>query len=49
MKYAGRWDTEGNTENIIAAGVYYVYFDDELEGGALKYRPKRAQQPQESG
>lgn len=45
MKYAGRWHTEGNTENIIAAGVYYVYFDDELEGGALKFRPKEAPQP----
>ena len=45
MKYAGRWHTEGNTENIIAAGVYYVHFDDELEGGALKFRPKHAPQP----
>ena len=45
MKYAGRWHTEGNTENIIAAGVYYVYFDDQLEGGALKFRPKHAPQP----
>lgn len=45
MKYAGRWHTEGNTENIIAAGVYYVYFDDELEGGALKFRPKHGPQP----
>ncbi|CAF3349654.1 unnamed protein product [Rotaria sp. Silwood2] len=45
MKYAGRWHTEGSTENIIAAGVYYVHVDDELKGGALKFRPKHAPQP----
>lgn len=45
MKYAGRWHTEGNTENIIAAGVYYVHFDDKLKGGALKFRPPSAPQP----
>ena len=45
MKYAGRWHTEGSTENIIAAAVYYAHFDDELDGGALKFRPKHAPQP----
>ena len=45
MKYAGRWHTKGNTESIIAAGVYYAYIDDRLEGGALKFRPKHAPQP----
>jgi hypothetical protein len=45
MKYSGRWHTEGNTENIIAAGVYYVHFDHKLEGGALKFRPKEGPQP----
>jgi len=44
MKYSGRWHTEGQTENIIAAGVYYLYIDDQLEGGALKFRPKYAPQ-----
>ncbi|CAF3529034.1 unnamed protein product [Rotaria sp. Silwood1] len=40
MKYSGRWHTEGHTENIVAAGVYYLHVDDQLEGGALKFRPK---------
>lgn len=40
MKYAGRWHTEGHTENIVAVGVYYLHIDDELEGGTLKFRPK---------
>ncbi|CAF0922227.1 unnamed protein product [Adineta steineri] len=42
MKYSGRWHTEGRTENIQAAGVYYLHIDDELEGGALKFRPSVA-------
>ncbi|UJR32942.1 hypothetical protein I4U23_020403 [Adineta vaga] len=42
MKYSGRWHTEGHTENIVAVGVYYLHVDDELEGGALKFRPKYA-------
>ncbi|UJR17982.1 hypothetical protein I4U23_004883 [Adineta vaga] len=41
VKYSGRWHTEGRTENIEAVGVYYLYIDDELEGGALKFRPSR--------
>lgn len=44
MKYSGRWHTEGQTENIVAAGVYYLHIDEELTGGALKFRPKRAPQ-----
>ncbi|CAF5088268.1 unnamed protein product, partial [Rotaria sp. Silwood1] len=39
MKYVGRWHTEGSTENIIAAGVYYAHVDERLEGGALKFCP----------
>ena len=42
MKYSGRWHTEGHTENIVAVGVYYLYIDEQLEGGALKFRPKCA-------
>lgn len=41
-KYSGRWHTEGFTENIRAVGVYYLHIDDELEGGALKFRPSKA-------
>ncbi|CAF3409475.1 unnamed protein product [Rotaria socialis] len=44
MKYSGRWHTEGQTENIVAVGVYYLYVDSELEGGTLKFRPKKAPQ-----
>lgn len=44
MKYSGRWHTEGHTENIVAVGVYYLHVDDQLEGGALKFRPKYAPQ-----
>lgn len=44
MKYSGRWHTEGQTENIIAVGVYYLHIDDQLEGGALKFRPAYAPQ-----
>ncbi|CAF1194575.1 unnamed protein product [Adineta steineri] len=40
MKYSGRWHTEGQTENIVAVGVYYLDIDDQLEGGSLKFRPK---------
>ncbi|CAF1536257.1 unnamed protein product [Didymodactylos carnosus] len=45
MKYSGRWHTEGRTENIQAVGVYYLYIDDELEGGALKFRPAVSPKP----
>eukprot|EP01113_Clastostelium_recurvatum_P001134 TRINITY_DN10470_c0_g3_i1.p1 TRINITY_DN10470_c0_g3~~TRINITY_DN10470_c0_g3_i1.p1 ORF type:complete len:622 (+),score=111.44 TRINITY_DN10470_c0_g3_i1:136-1866(+) len=45
MSYAGRWHTEGYTENIIGSGVYYAHVDDALEGGALKFRPAHAPQP----
>jgi hypothetical protein len=44
MKYSGRWHTEGQTENIIAVGVYYLHIDDQLEGGTLKFRPQYAPQ-----
>lgn len=44
MKYSGRWHTEGQTENIVAVGVYYLHIDDQLEGGALKFRPGYAPQ-----
>jgi len=44
MKYSGRWHTEGQTENIIAVGVYYLHIDDQLQGGALKFRPPYAPQ-----
>ncbi|CAF0917842.1 unnamed protein product [Adineta steineri] len=44
MKYSGRWHTEGQTENIVAVGVYYLDIDEELEGGALKFRPKYSPQ-----
>ena len=44
MKYSGRWHTEGQTENIVAVGVYYLHIDDQLEGGTLKFRPKYASQ-----
>ncbi|CAF1190991.1 unnamed protein product [Adineta steineri] len=40
MKYSGRWHTEGQIENIVAVGVYYLDIDDQLEGGSLKFRPK---------
>jgi hypothetical protein len=46
MKYSGRWHSEGHTENIIAAGVYYIHFDEQLEGGHLKFRPKEAPCPE---
>lgn len=42
MKYSGRCHTEGHEENIVAVGAYYLHVDDELEGGALKFRPKDA-------
>lgn len=45
MKYSGRWHTEGQTENIVAVGVYYLDVDDELEGGGLKFRPKVGPKP----
>ena len=44
MKYSGRWHTEGRTENIVAVGVYYLDIDDQLDGGALKFRPKEGPQ-----
>eukprot|EP01113_Clastostelium_recurvatum_P012559 TRINITY_DN1651_c7_g1_i2.p1 TRINITY_DN1651_c7_g1~~TRINITY_DN1651_c7_g1_i2.p1 ORF type:complete len:380 (-),score=33.82 TRINITY_DN1651_c7_g1_i2:60-1199(-) len=45
MSYAGRWHTEGQTEHIVAAGVYYAHVDSLLEGGALKFRPMNGPQP----
>ncbi len=45
MKYSGRWHTEGHSENIQAVGVYYLHIDNELEGGALKFRPPVAPSP----
>eukprot|EP01119_Soliformovum_irregulare_P025839 TRINITY_DN9668_c0_g1_i1.p1 TRINITY_DN9668_c0_g1~~TRINITY_DN9668_c0_g1_i1.p1 ORF type:complete len:433 (+),score=57.54 TRINITY_DN9668_c0_g1_i1:20-1318(+) len=43
--YAGRWHTEGATENVIAAGVYYCDIGSDLTGGNLKFRPECAPQP----
>ncbi|UJR19560.1 hypothetical protein I4U23_022690 [Adineta vaga] len=42
MKYSGRWHTEGQTENIVAGGVYYLHVDSNLQGGALKFRSEEA-------
>jgi hypothetical protein len=38
--YTGKWHVEGITERIVAVGVYYVYIDDELNGGNLIFRNK---------
>jgi len=43
MTYAGRWHMEGQTEKIVAAGVYYLDVGD-LQGGNLKFRPALAPQ-----
>ena len=45
MSYAGRWHVEGQTENIVGVGVYYLQVDDGLFGGNLKFRPAEAPQP----
>ena len=42
MTYSGRWHTEGQTENILGVGVYYMDVDRRLRHGALKFRPKEA-------
>jgi len=39
QSYSGHWHVEGFTENIIAAGVYYLEIPDELWEGGLKFRP----------
>eukprot|EP01119_Soliformovum_irregulare_P018022 TRINITY_DN5458_c0_g1_i1.p1 TRINITY_DN5458_c0_g1~~TRINITY_DN5458_c0_g1_i1.p1 ORF type:complete len:566 (+),score=118.33 TRINITY_DN5458_c0_g1_i1:134-1699(+) len=44
MSYAGRWHTDGVTENIIAAGIYYCSVGEHLMGGNLKFRPRHAPQ-----
>eukprot|EP01127_Copromyxa_protea_P006106 TRINITY_DN1591_c0_g1_i1.p1 TRINITY_DN1591_c0_g1~~TRINITY_DN1591_c0_g1_i1.p1 ORF type:complete len:622 (-),score=111.66 TRINITY_DN1591_c0_g1_i1:532-2397(-) len=38
--YAGKWHTEGLTENIVAAGVYYANISSHLIGGDLIFRPE---------
>ena len=38
--YTGKWHVEGITERIVAVGVYYVYIDEELNGGNLIFRNK---------
>ncbi|KAI9359178.1 hypothetical protein DFJ73DRAFT_817274 [Zopfochytrium polystomum] len=38
--YTGKWHLEGQTENITAAGVYFLQVDDGLRGGHLKFRPR---------
>lgn len=38
--YTGRWHTEGFSENIVAAGVYYLDVSEETTGGELSFRPK---------
>ncbi|KAJ3021415.1 UNVERIFIED_CONTAM: hypothetical protein HDU68_009639 [Siphonaria sp. JEL0065] len=40
MTYKGMWHVEGFTENIVAAGTYYLRIDEGLEGGNLKFRPE---------
>jgi hypothetical protein len=45
MTYAGRWHVEGQNENIVAVGVYYLQLDEGLSGGNLKFRPTDAPQP----
>lgn len=40
MTYSGKWHTEGHTENIVAAGVYYVEASPHLIGGNLIFRPR---------
>jgi hypothetical protein len=45
MSYAGRWHVEGQTENIVAVGVYYLEINEDLTGGNLKFRPAYGPQP----
>eukprot|EP01117_Protostelium_nocturnum_P008125 TRINITY_DN2899_c0_g1_i3.p1 TRINITY_DN2899_c0_g1~~TRINITY_DN2899_c0_g1_i3.p1 ORF type:complete len:479 (+),score=109.54 TRINITY_DN2899_c0_g1_i3:3833-5269(+) len=45
MTYAGRWHTEGMTENISAVGVYYLEVEPGLTGGCLKFRNAQAPSP----
>jgi hypothetical protein len=45
MTYAGRWHVEGQNENIVAVGVYYLQLDEGLSGGNLKFRPTDSPQP----
>lgn len=42
MTYSGRWHTEGQTENILGVGVFYMDVDRRLRHGALKFRPREA-------
>lgn len=37
--YSGRWHTEGFSENICAAGVYYLDVSAATTGGSLSFRP----------
>lgn len=39
VKYTGKWHTEGVTEAVSAAAVYYAEWPEELEGGFLKFCP----------
>eukprot|EP01062_Namystynia_karyoxenos_P073863 TRINITY_DN70687_c0_g1_i1.p1 TRINITY_DN70687_c0_g1~~TRINITY_DN70687_c0_g1_i1.p1 ORF type:complete len:599 (+),score=132.19 TRINITY_DN70687_c0_g1_i1:89-1798(+) len=41
VKYGGRWHTEGFTEKVKAAGVYYIEHPVSLSGGQLKFRPRK--------
>ena len=36
--YAGHWHSEGLTERILMAGIYYYEWDDGLTGGNIKFR-----------
>jgi len=38
--YTGRWHTEGYSENIVAAAVYYIDVSNDTTGGNLSFRPK---------
>eukprot|EP01125_Pyxidicula_operculata_P020099 TRINITY_DN734_c0_g1_i4.p1 TRINITY_DN734_c0_g1~~TRINITY_DN734_c0_g1_i4.p1 ORF type:complete len:433 (+),score=45.88 TRINITY_DN734_c0_g1_i4:432-1730(+) len=44
MSYSGKWHLEGVTERIVAVGVYYCHVDSDLEGGNLKFRPRKIPQ-----
>ena len=37
LSCTGRWHTEGFTENIVAAGVYYIDVSNETSGGNLSF------------
>jgi hypothetical protein len=44
QSYKGHWHTEGLTENIVAAGVYYTHISPHLLGGNVKFRVEKIPQ-----